>query len=252
MSTRSLGVVSIRIVTNTAETIPLSVLIVPKIAAPLQTIMSSQLHELPHLHGLTLAHPITGDEQFDVSLLIRVDYYWKIVGNHVVRGDGPTAVQSKLGYLLSGPLYLPKSCYEATNVLHISVNSLNEEQMIEKFWAIESTRTLPTTMKDSNHFMDTYLNSITRQDDGSYMVKFPWKDDHAPLPSNFHVCERRARSLAHKLIHTPDLMKKYNAIIKEQKKRGFIEKVSFTPIPSRVHYIPIIMLGRTRAQHQFI
>ena len=40
-SSQSLGIASIRLVTNTGEMIPLSVLIVPKIAAPLQTIMSS-------------------------------------------------------------------------------------------------------------------------------------------------------------------------------------------------------------------
>lgn len=237
-SSRSLGVAKIKLVTNTGETIPLSVLIVPKIAAPLQTIKSSQLHELPHLRYLTLAHPITGDLQFDVSLLIGVDYYWQIVEDDVIRGKGPTAVQSKLGYLLSGPLSIPRSCDEDTNVLHITVNSHIDDHSIEKFWEIESTGTLPTVTKDSDHFMDTYMNSITRLNDGSYMVKFPWKDEHAPLPSNYHVCERRTRSLARKLIHTPNLMKSYNEIIKEQEKRGFIEKINSKPTPDRVHYIP--------------
>jgi len=71
--------------------IPLSVLVVPRIAAPLHSI------ELPYLRGLTLAHPIMKeDSQFDISMLIGVDYYWKIVEDHniIVRGDGPTAVQS--------------------------------------------------------------------------------------------------------------------------------------------------------------
>ena len=239
-SSQSLGVASIRLVTNTGKMIPLSVLIVPKIAAPLQTIMSSQLRELPHLRCLALAQPITGDTQFDVSLLIGVDYYWQIVGDEVIRGNGPTAVESKLGYLLSGPLSLPKSCQETTNVFHITINSHtdHDNQTIEKFWAIESTGTLPTMTKDCDHFMDTYMNSITCLDDGSYMVKFPWKDNHPPLPSNFRVCERRTRSLARKLIHTPDLMKSYNEIIKEQERRGFIEKISSEPTSGQVHYIP--------------
>ena len=44
-----------------------------------------------------LVHPIVGDRPFEVSLLIGVDHYWKLVGDHVTRGDGPTAIQSKLG-----------------------------------------------------------------------------------------------------------------------------------------------------------
>ena len=109
---------------------------------------------------------------------------------------------------------------------------------MEKFWAIESTGTLPTVTRESDTFMDTYLSSVTRLNDSSYMVKFPWKDDHAPLPSNLQVCERRTRSLARKLIQTPNLMKSYNEIIKEQERRGFIEKVNSGSTPDQAHYIP--------------
>ena len=86
--------------------------------------------------------------------------------------------------------------------------------------------------------MNTYIDSVTRLNDGSYMVKFPWKDDHAPLPSNFQVCGQRTRSLAHRLIQTPTLMKSYKEIIKEQERKGFIEKVISEPMPNQVHYIP--------------
>ena len=100
-----LDVTTVNIVSHTGEMIPLSVLVVPKIAAPLHCITSSKLRELPYLRNLTLAHPIMKeDSQFDISLPIGVDHYWKIVEDHIVRGDGPTAVQSKLGYLLSAPL----------------------------------------------------------------------------------------------------------------------------------------------------
>jgi len=75
--------------------IPLSVLVVSKITAPFQCITTSKLQELPYLRDLILTHPIMKENsQFDISLLIGIDYYWKIVEDHIVRGDGPTAVQS--------------------------------------------------------------------------------------------------------------------------------------------------------------
>jgi len=37
-------------------------------------------------------------------MLIRADHYWSFVQDHIVRSNGPTAQQSKPGYLLSGPL----------------------------------------------------------------------------------------------------------------------------------------------------
>ena len=59
-----------------------------------------------HLKGLQLAH-LTENENFEISVLIGADYYWSFVHDHVTRGDGPTVVQSRLGYLLSGLIYMP-------------------------------------------------------------------------------------------------------------------------------------------------
>jgi len=239
---QQLDVTNVTIVSYTGEMIPLSVLVVPRIAAPLHSIATSKVHELPYLRGLTLAHPIMKEDiQFDISMLIGVDYYWKIVEDHIVRGDGPTAVQSKLGYLLSGPLTLSSSsCYGTVTSMHIGIhNDPGNDQTLARFWEIESSGTLPQE-KTSDQFTNTYLKSITRQDDGSYVAKFPWKEDHAPLPSNYQVTKRRTRSLVKRLSDTPDLMKIYNQIIKEQENRGFIEKVvEKSPLNNyQTHYLP--------------
>jgi len=87
----------------------ISALRVPQIAAPVQNFVNSTLRTLPHLWDLKLAHPVGSAEKFHISLLIGVDHYWDIVGNYIVRGrdTGPSAMESKLGYLLSGPLPTP-------------------------------------------------------------------------------------------------------------------------------------------------
>ena len=79
--------------------------------------------------------------------------------------------------------------------------------------------------------------SITQKKDGGYTVKFPWRPDHGPLPTNFAIAERRTRSLARKLKQTPELLEMYGNIIAEQERRGFVEKV-LTFISGNVHYIP--------------
>ena len=60
---------------------------------------------MDYLRGLKLAHPYSDDDKFDISLLIGADHYWDIVKDKTIRGNGPTAVESKLGYLLSGPVH---------------------------------------------------------------------------------------------------------------------------------------------------
>ncbi len=68
--------------------LPIRVLIVPEIAAPMKTFVR-EAAKLPYLFGVKLAHPVSADENFDISILIGADYYWSIVQNHIIRGEGP-------------------------------------------------------------------------------------------------------------------------------------------------------------------
>ena len=54
--------------------LPIRVLVVPEIAAPLKSFIhiAANLH---YLKGIKLAHPVTSDDNFEVSLLIGADYY---------------------------------------------------------------------------------------------------------------------------------------------------------------------------------
>ena len=101
---QKLGVATVEVETESGELIPISVLIVPSIAAPIQNLVSTSVYTMPHLRDLKFAHPITSDKNFTISLLIGTDHYWSFVEDHIIRGKGPTAQRSKLGYLLSGPL----------------------------------------------------------------------------------------------------------------------------------------------------
>ena len=230
-------VASINLQTRSGKSIPLSVLIVPDIAVPLKNVTNEMVTRLPHLKGLPLAHPVTTDESFRISLLIGVDHYWDIVENDVIRGDGPTAVGSKLGYLLSGPLPV----IQPTTILHVGdVTDVSCE--IQKYWSLETTGTEPEAGKNMNadqQFLETYSQKyITRLEHGSYCARFPWKENHPPLPSNYKTCWQRTRSLARRLAQTPDLLKLYDGIITDQHRRGFIERVNTSVTVGKAHYIP--------------
>ena len=208
-----------------------SALVVRTIAAPLNNFITSDVCELPHLQGLKLAHPVTTSQKFDISLLLGADYYWEVVGNHIVRGEGPTAMQSKLGYLLSGPLQ-KQTQSSNNNVLHACPTQILDASSIanlhEQCINMQSTDTAiwqqhPEPL--SNSFIETFqCNCITRDKDGSYVVRFPWKPNHPILSPNSVNCECQTRALARKM--GPQLLQLYGNIIKEQEQRNFIERVS--------------------------
>ena len=219
---------------------PLSALVVPTIAAPGTNPLTTDVFSLPHLKGLPLAHPVTTAEKFEISLLVGADFYWDLVGDHIIRGDGPTAMSSKLGYLLSGPVLLPHPQSAAVNILHVAAEHEQEEQNLLRFWQVEDTAITPTEQKYQDHqFLKSYCEShITRQDDGTYCASLPWKPEHPPLPDNFSMCQKRTRSLAYRLAQSPGLLQTYNKILKEQLSRDFIEPVLDPRKSDTAHYIP--------------
>ena len=87
--------------------------------------------------------------------------------------------------------------------------------------------------------LEQYLtSSVTHNNYGAYVARFPWKPDHPTLPTNPAVTERRTRQLVKRLVKTPQLLQLYNQIITEQQARGFIERVELYNDNSTVHYIP--------------
>ena len=169
----------------------ISALVVPTIAAPLHNFVTSDVSKLPHLQGLKLAHPVGTPEKFDISLLLGADYYWDVAGNHIVRGEGPTAMQSKLGYLLSGPL--PQQIQSSnTCVFHTCPSQILDlsdaadlPELYTDVCSVEPTISQQSSNLSSDSFMDTFQSGCVSQDkDGSYIVRFPWKPNHPILPPN--------------------------------------------------------------------
>ena len=235
---KRLDIGTIYLETIIGERLPLSVLIVPTIAAPMHNTTDYTINRLPYLKGLQLAHPVTVREQFEVALLIGADHYWQVVEDHLVRGPGPTAVKSKLGYLLSGPLVPPKRhCKQlVATVLHVSEQLVQDTEL---FWTTESATISPTLVNPDKEFMTEYQRTCIRQEtNGSYTARFPWKPNHPPLPSNLTLCEERTRALAHRLAASPNLLTTYNNILIDQERRGFIEKINSPVVSSYSHYIP--------------
>ncbi|XP_065911194.1 uncharacterized protein [Dysidea avara] len=213
-----LNVSRVTLLTRSGEELELSVLVVPFIATPLQNCTSLDFSELPHLQGLQLAHPLISDSEFAISLLIGADFYWDIVGDKIIRGSGPTAVESKLGYLLSGPTHQGHPYSMATNVSMIATPTQGDFDL-ERFWTLESI-------------------GISQATDGAYVARFPWRTHHPPLPSNYTVAERRTRQLAKRLATQPKLLQLYHQIIADQEARDFIERVDTSSEYADTHYIP--------------
>ncbi|XP_070548111.1 uncharacterized protein [Ptychodera flava] len=115
----------------------LDALIIPEISSNLPNYISTELHNTTHLRGLHFAHPVSNAKSIEVDVLIAADQYWNFVGDHIVRGVGPTAVLSKFGYLLSGPIESGRKSDFDITTQHVNSEAHNVEHPIEINWDLQ-------------------------------------------------------------------------------------------------------------------
>ena len=161
---------------------------------------------------------------------------------YIIRGPGPTAAKSKIGYLLSGPIATPPSTSSTINasILTVISSTKPDNKALERFWNLESIGILPNeTEANKTQTVSEYQNSSIRLENNQNCAKLPWKDNHPPLPTNQSIARGRTRSTVRRLSKEPSMLAAYNKIIQEQLQHGFIEKVANPQsTKGRVHYIP--------------
>ena len=97
--------------------------VVPTICEPLVGLpVAACIGQNPGLIGLELADFSSSGSTLPVDILIGSDYYWELVTGRVSRGSsGPTAIHTKLGWVLSGPSFHiePDECAMNLSITHV-------------------------------------------------------------------------------------------------------------------------------------
>ncbi len=242
---RDCGVVRVGLKLKEGRDQELQLITVPSICEPLTAQpISLCLKEFPHLERLDLADHPNGQDSLQIDVLIGADHYWELATGRVNRSkNGPVAVHTRLGWVLSGPVPKPKRSKRSTSLLtthalHVGTNTKGMETLNEtlrSFWEIESLG-----IKQPDRCVLADFEDGIKCVNGRYEVLLPWKDVHPPLPDNYHLALKRLRGLQRRLQQQPALLKEYDTIIQDQVKQGVVEVVT-NPIPTdgrAVHYLP--------------
>ncbi len=237
-------IVSVGMVLKGYPEIHMPLYVVPMICEPLvsqpiaDTIKGNQL-----LATLELADYTDGRSRLEVDVLIGSDCYWDLVTGSVCRtSEGPTAIQTKLGWVLSGPTHCKQLEHCSVNLVTTHVLSVDMQQSdsmaldkcLRSFWELESLG----IREPQKTIYDEFADDITFRD-GRYEVSLPWKEFHDPLPNNYLLSQSRLRGLLHRLKQNPAIFHEYDEIIRTQLKNGIIEPASEIVSTSRkLHYLP--------------
>ena len=166
----------------------------------------------------------------------------------IVRGEfGPTAINSKFGWLLSGPTDSVTSSDTTVTNLIISgtSDSLFDQAQdpligtLKRFWETESIG-----IKDESEITrsNDCFNENVCFNGQRYEVQLPWKENRPTVPSDYELCVNRLRSLQRKLLKEPELIKEYDQIIEEQINNGIVERIPAEEHQEKegenIHYLP--------------
>ena len=239
----SYDLVQLGLTTKDNESLQMSALVVPFICNPLTSQPINRSGEnYEHLLGLDLADSANIADSLEVDVLIGSDSYWSLVTGRIVRGkSGPTAIHTKVGWILSGPVdqqeVTTNLSLTSTHTLRIDAYPVGSslDDCLKQFWELESLG----IMEGETSMYEKFVQRI-KFDGHRYAVSLPWKDHHPPLLDHFQLCLKRLIGLLRRLRQDPPLLAEYNSIIQDQLNMGIVETISqpMQGASDQVHYLP--------------
>ena len=133
----------------------------------------------PKLQRLGFTNDCEHDGNVEVGVLLRLDHYWDIIiGNSIRDTENVVALETKLGYILSGLVYTEIHRNNSVAAFFPNV-AFNQEELIKeklrKFCSLESLGII-----DKETVEERFLQNVSKKD-GRYLVKLPWVEQHPLL-----------------------------------------------------------------------
>lgn len=182
---QSCQLVKVSLETKTEESLEVRLLSVPHVCEPLSS-SAVDLEKYFAFENSELADELEYTGLKEPQILIGSDQYWKLLTGETVRSEnGPVAVHTRLGWVISGPVDIrAKEPNTASLVTHIlKVDSELEKRRLEKqlgkFWELESLG-----INDTEESVHDQFRDIVAFKKGRYEVSLPWKDPSIVLPDN--------------------------------------------------------------------
>ena len=203
---RACDIVELRIMMKNGDSLTVPTVVVPHICDPVQTQPITSCQSIyRHLANLELADATNSATELQIDVLIGSDYYWQLVTGRVVKGPkGPTAVETKLGWVLSGRVEgeirkgTTVNLITARSTHSLTVNDNTEQESLnnrlQRFRDLESLGIL----KDETSVYSIFTQQIALKE-GRYEVHLPWKESHPMLPDNYRLCRKRLEGLLKRL-----------------------------------------------------
>ncbi|GFV82893.1 DUF1758 domain-containing protein [Trichonephila clavipes] len=185
-------------------------------------------------------------------MILGADIFFDLIQYGKISGtqNQPSALNSKLGWLLSGKV--STACQSEKKVMSvIDCHALLDLQnQIAKFWEVESIPDASNLSEEDQKVEKFYLDHTRRNCDGRYVVSLPLKNDNALGDSKVQA-KRRFISLEKRLQDNPELRDKYVKFMQDYEHLGHMQLVLNSELSepsSKCFYLPHFEVVREQSE----
>ena len=213
-----------------------------------QQVINLAQEKYKHLQNLVLADSNPENLAMNVDVLIGAQDYWNFIEHKTVRGqNGPVAVASKLGFILSGPVEnIDAKVYSSNNVVSTHFMKVEAEILEAKHVTSSEVKSFfsPPVVDAKNLANENRDDVIIKQfkqnikfENNRYEVKLPFKEVADQLGDNYLNAKNRLKTLTQKFKNNNELLIEYDKIINEQRNCEIIEHAPDYKV-NETHYLP--------------
>ncbi|XP_063618731.1 uncharacterized protein LOC134791612 [Cydia splendana] len=198
------------------------------------------ISQWPALSQLQLADPhMQSPGPIDVLLGAEVYAFILLDGLHKYNDDKLIAQNSKLGWFVSGASKSRSDLPPHNIVAHHAL--IEVDQLLRKFWETEEYKPHEKPMTHlETQCEEHYKETHTRQEDGRYVVRLPFKDDHEKnLGDSRQIAQQRLMHMEKRFANKPKFQKDYADFIDQYQKLNHLEDVDPQHKPThKVYHLP--------------
>lgn len=199
------------------------------------------LENRPNFVGLQLADP-TYYEPGEVDMILGADIYGSLLMDGLIVGSTeagrvrPTAQNTALGWILSGPI----SATNNSPVVQANLASfhVDSEFDLRKFWEIEDVGAACRLTQSETECEEHFVKTHQRDESGRYVVRLPFTTaPDAALGDSRAAALRRLRHVQRRLADQPELRKQYDEFMAEYAALGHM-RLAEKPAVGVAYYLP--------------